>query len=56
MGPNRAHLDQITKLVEEGKCKPIVDSVWRFEDYEKAFERADSGHAKGKVVLDLMAA
>ena len=56
MQPNRAHLEMITKLVEEGKCHPVVDSVWRFGDYERAFERADSGRAVGKVVLDLGAA
>lgn len=55
MQPNGAHLEQITKLVEEGECHSVVDSVWRLEDYEEAFERADSGHAVGKVVLDLMA-
>lgn len=55
MQPNGADLAQITKLVEEGKCHPIVDSVWRLEDYKEAFERADSGHAVGKVVIDLMA-
>lgn len=54
MQPKGAQLEQITKLVEEGKCHPAVDSVWRLEDYKQAFERADSGHAVGKVVLDLM--
>lgn len=40
MQPNRAQLEQITKLIDDGKCCPLVDSVWRFEDYEKAYERA----------------
>ncbi|MCJ1238954.1 hypothetical protein MMC14_006946 [Varicellaria rhodocarpa] len=55
MEPNGAHLEQITKLVDEGKCRPFVDSVWSLESYQKAFERADSWRAAGKVVLDLMA-
>ncbi|KAL8791988.1 MAG: hypothetical protein Q9195_005406 [Heterodermia aff. obscurata] len=54
MQPDGAQLQRITELVDAGKCRPIVDSVWRFEDYEKAYERADGGQAKGKVVIDLM--
>ncbi|KAL8743430.1 MAG: hypothetical protein Q9190_004215 [Brigantiaea leucoxantha] len=46
-------LEKITKLVEDGKCEPTVDSVWKFEEYEKAFEKLEGGHARGKVVLDL---
>lgn len=41
MQPNGIHLEQITKLVNEGICHPVVDSVWRLEDYKEAFERAD---------------
>ena len=52
---NGSQLERITKLVDEGKCRPFVDSLWRLEDYQKAFERADSWRAAGKVVLDLMA-
>jgi len=52
MSPNGPQLKEITKLVEEGTCKPVVDSVWAFEEYEEAFKRLDSGHARGKVVLD----
>ena len=54
MEPNGGQLAQVTKLIEEGKCGPVVDSVWEFEEYEKAFERADSGRAKGKVIIDMM--
>jgi NADPH:quinone reductase-like Zn-dependent oxidoreductase len=51
MEPDGAQLEQCTKWIEEGKAKAVVDSVWEFEDYKKAFERVDSGHARGKVVL-----
>ena len=56
MQPHRPQLERITTLVDAGKCRPVVDSVWRLEDYEKAYERADGGHAVGKVVVDLMMA
>lgn len=48
---NSAQLEQCTRWIEEGKAKAVTDSVWEFEDWKKAFERVDSGHARGKVVL-----
>ncbi|KAK9326645.1 hypothetical protein V1520DRAFT_350872 [Lipomyces starkeyi] len=53
MSPNRSHLEEITKLVEQGKCRPLVDSVWPLEQFGEAFKRLDSGHARGKIILDL---
>lgn len=49
--PNGQELKQITGLIDEGKAKFVVDSVYELEEYEKAFERLEGGHAKGKVVL-----
>ncbi|KAI4210578.1 MAG: hypothetical protein LQ351_006556 [Letrouitia transgressa] len=46
-------LEQITRLIDEGKCEPTIDSVYSFNEYSDAFERLESGHAKGKVVIDL---
>ena len=54
MQSSGAQLEQITKLIDEGKCKPLVDSVWSLEDHKKAFDKADSGHASGKVVIDII--
>jgi NADPH:quinone reductase-like Zn-dependent oxidoreductase len=51
MTPNGEQLKKITGLWEEGKVRPAVDSVFKFENFEKAFERVASGHAKGKVVI-----
>lgn len=53
MEPNGEHLSQITKLIDEGKVRPAVDSVYRLEDYQKAFERVDSRRAVGKVILKI---
>lgn len=44
-------LGQITKLIEENKVRPVVDSVWSLEDFKEAFQRLYSGRAVGKVVL-----
>lgn len=49
--PNGQELTHITGLIEEKQVKSVVDSVYDLEEYEKAFERLEGGHAKGKVVL-----
>ena len=49
--PNGQQLAHITDLIDSKKCKAVLDSVWKLDDWEKAFERVDSGHARGKVVL-----
>ncbi|KAE8355923.1 hypothetical protein BDV28DRAFT_128118 [Aspergillus coremiiformis] len=53
MEPKRAQLEAITRLVAEGKCRPIVDSIWPLELFDEAFTRLDGGHARGKIILDL---
>ena len=54
MKPNGEQLAEIARLLQEGQCKPVVGSVWDFEDYGKAFERLDGGHARGKVVIKVV--
>ena len=34
-----------------GKVKPVVDSVFNFEDVYKGYERMMSSRAMGKVIL-----
>lgn len=51
MRPDGGQLAEISKLVEEKKCQPVMDSVWELAGYEKAFQRVDGGHARGKVVI-----
>lgn len=46
-------LAKITELAEQGRVKPVVDSVWALDEYQEAFERLASGHTRGKVVLNL---
>ncbi|KAF2489803.1 NAD(P)-binding protein [Lophium mytilinum] len=43
----------ISGLMERGLCKTVVDSVWKLEEYEKAFAKTASGHARGKVVIKI---
>ncbi|KIW12707.1 hypothetical protein PV08_09985 [Exophiala spinifera] len=53
MEPNGNHLHRITELIEAGMAKPLVDSVWKIEDYQNAFDRLSSGRTTGKVVIQV---
>jgi NADPH:quinone reductase-like Zn-dependent oxidoreductase len=44
-------LARISRLIEQGKCSTVVNSVWTMEQFEQAFERVGSGF--GKVVLKI---
>jgi D-arabinose 1-dehydrogenase-like Zn-dependent alcohol dehydrogenase len=35
--------------------KPWIDSVVEFEDFQKAFDKVETRHAKGKVVIKITA-
>jgi NADPH:quinone reductase-like Zn-dependent oxidoreductase len=52
MSPNGPQLQKITALIEEGKCRPVLDSTYALKDFERAFERVETGHARGKAVID----
>jgi NADPH:quinone reductase-like Zn-dependent oxidoreductase len=51
--PDGVQLEGITRLIEEGRIRTVVDSVWAFKDFGKAFEKVESGRARGKVVIDV---
>lgn len=46
-------LDILTKLLEAGTVKPIIDRVFPFEEAKQALAYSETGKAKGKVVLKL---
>src|ERR671917_306474 len=47
----RARLDEMTRLIERGQIRPLVDEVLPLDQVAKAHERLESGHGRGKVVL-----
>lgn len=61
MEPSRERLEGVTKLVNEGRCRSVVDSVWPLEQFEMvyrrlgggAFDRSVGGHTRGKIIMDL---
>ena len=46
-------LSQITRLIEFGVIKPVIDKVFPFEQTNEAMAYVETGHAKGKVVVKL---
>lgn len=46
-------LIEITKLIESGKIKPVIDKVFAFENTNDAVRYVESGRAKGKVVIKM---
>jgi len=46
-------LSQITKLLESGAIKPVMDKVFSFEQTNEAMAYVETGRSKGKVVVKL---
>jgi NADPH:quinone reductase len=47
----RARLDEMTRLIERGQIKPLVDQTLDLSEVSRAHERLESGHGRGKIVL-----
>jgi NADPH:quinone reductase len=47
----RKRLDEMTRLIERGQMRPLVDEVLPLDQVGKAHERLESGHGRGKIVL-----
>jgi NADPH:quinone reductase-like Zn-dependent oxidoreductase len=50
---NRAQLDEIASLVDEGKLKPIIAKVFPLARSRDAFEFGAASHSPGKIVLEV---
>ena len=53
MKPSGEQLQIIANFIEAGKIKPIIDSVYSFADAQKAMDYAESGRAKGKIIVKI---
>ena len=49
----RDKLDALRALIERGLLRPVVDQVLPLEQVAKAHERLETGHGRGKVVLQV---
>lgn len=46
--------EQLAKIggwIDEGKLRPVVESIFDFDDVVAAFKKGETGHANGKIVL-----
>lgn len=50
---SRADLDTLTRLIDSGEVRPVVDRTFGFEDAAAAVAHVGSGHARAKTVLSL---
>ncbi|WP_175623145.1 NADP-dependent oxidoreductase [Chryseobacterium schmidteae] len=53
MKANGKQLAEITKVIESGIIKPVIDKVFPFENTNEAVKYVESGRAKGKVVIKM---
>ncbi len=50
---NPEQLSKISNLIDSGNIKVEIDSVFRLEDIAKAHEKSESGHTRGKIVIQM---
>jgi NADPH:quinone reductase-like Zn-dependent oxidoreductase len=53
MKANGAQLQEITRLIEAGAIRPVIDQVFPFESSNAALSYVESGRVKGKVVIKI---
>lgn len=53
MQANGKQLSEISKLIETGIIKPIIDKIFPFEQTNDAINYVESGRAKGKVIIKI---
>lgn len=54
MRASGAQLGEITKLIESGVLRPIVDRTYPFDEAPQALAHVESGRTKGKVVITMV--
>ena len=53
--PNATILAQLAELVDHGIVRPVIDSEYSLADIAKAQTRSETGHACGKIVVQVAA-
>lgn len=52
--PDRSSLEFLANLVAEGSLKPAIERVFPLEEAPQAFEYISQGHARGKVLVNVI--
>lgn len=50
---NPEQLSKISTLIDSGKLKVEIDSVFQLDDIAQAHQRSESGHARGKIIIQV---
>jgi alcohol dehydrogenase len=53
MRASGAQLREITRLIEAGAIRPVIDRIFPFESANEALAYVEAGRAKGKVVVKI---
>jgi NADPH:quinone reductase-like Zn-dependent oxidoreductase len=53
--PNRRDLLELKTLIEDVKVTPVIDKVYQFGETPAALRHIEGGHARGKVVVAILA-
>ena len=53
MGASGAQLGEITKLIDAGALRPVVDRTYPFAEAPQALAHVEGGRSKGKVVITI---
>ncbi|MGE5296650.1 MAG: NADP-dependent oxidoreductase [Solirubrobacterales bacterium] len=53
LDPKLSELEEIGRLVDAGKVRPIVDTVLPLSEARRAHEMSQTGHTRGKIVLKI---
>lgn len=51
--PSGEDLEAISVMIKEGHIRPIIDKTYRLDDIRAAHEHGESGHARGKIIIDV---
>jgi NADPH:quinone reductase-like Zn-dependent oxidoreductase len=52
MRADGAQLDEITRLIDAGILRPVVDRAYPFDQAPQALAHVEGGRSKGKVVIE----
>ncbi len=52
--PNREQLSQIGTLIDAGRLRPVIDTVFPLSQARQAYEQGARGHTQGKIVLSVV--
>jgi NADPH:quinone reductase-like Zn-dependent oxidoreductase len=54
MRASGAQLDEITKLIDAGRLRPVIDRTYPFGEAAQALAHVEGGRTKGKVVITMV--